>query len=68
MWSSIVIEGFPTNEIWALENLEGYQLWLLFQKIDLQGRNKLTVLSLSANDFTEVPHTIGCNISQGIVW
>ena len=29
----------------------------------LQGRNKLIVLSMSANEFTEVPHTI----SQGIV-
>ena len=27
MWSIIVVEGFPTAEIWALENLEGYQLW-----------------------------------------
>ena len=38
-----------------------------FQKINLQGRNKLIVLSMSANEFTEVPHTIGCKISQGIV-
>ena len=25
------------------------------------------VLSMSANEFTEVPHTVGCKISQGIV-
>ena len=62
-----MIEGFPTTEIWALEKLEGYQLWQLFQKIDLQGRNKLIVLSMSSNEFAEVPHTIRCNISQGIV-
>ena len=27
MWSSIIVEGFPTTEIWALENLMCYQLW-----------------------------------------
>ena len=27
MWSTIVVEGFLTSEIWALENLEGYQMW-----------------------------------------
>ena len=62
-----MVEGFPTTEIWTLENLEGYQLWYLFQKINLQGRNKLIVLIMSANDFTEVPHTIGCKILRGIV-
>ena len=35
--------------------------------ITIQGRNKLIVLSMSANEFTEVPHTIGCKLSQGIV-
>ena len=67
MWQSIVVEGFPITEIWALKNLEGYQPWWLFQKINLQGRNKLIVLGMRANEFTEVPHTIGCKISQGIV-
>ena len=28
--------------------------------------NKSIVLSMSANEFTEVPHTIGCKISQDI--
>ena len=27
MLQSIVVVGFPTTEMWALENLEGYQLW-----------------------------------------
>ena len=27
IWLSIVVEGFFTTEIWALEILEGYQLW-----------------------------------------
>ena len=36
-------------------------------KIDLQGKNKSIVLSMIANKFTEVPHTIGCKIPQGIV-
>ena len=67
MWQSIVVGGFPITEIWALKNLEGYQLWWLFQKINLQCRNKFIVLSMCANEFTEVPHTIGCKISQGIV-
>ena len=38
-----------------------------FQEIYLQGRNKLIVLIASANELTEVPHTIGCKIPQGIV-
>ena len=50
-----------------MENLEGCQLWSLFQKINLQGRSKLIVLSMSANEFTEVPNTIGSKIPQGIV-
>ena len=37
------------------------------QKINLLGRNKLIVLRMNAKEFTEVPHTIGCKISQGIV-
>ena len=47
-----MVEGVPTTEIWALENFEGFQLWYLFQKINLQGRNKLIVLSMSAYEFT----------------
>ena len=27
MWQSIVVVGYPATETWALENLEGYQLW-----------------------------------------
>ena len=67
IWQSIVVEGFTIAEIWALENLEGYQLWWLFHKINLQGRNKLIVLSTSASEFTEVPYMNGCKIPQGIV-
>ena len=40
---------------------------MLNEKINLQGRKKLIILSMSANEFTEVSHTIGCKISQGIV-
>ena len=29
------------TDIWALTNLEGYQLWKLFEKINFQGREKL---------------------------
>ena len=47
-----MVEQFPATEIWTLENLEGYQLWQLFQKINLQGRNKLIVLSMSAKVIT----------------
>ena len=60
-----MVEGFPTTEIWALENFEDYQLKKLFRKINLQSRKKLIVLSMSANKFIEVPHTTGCKISQG---
>ena len=27
MQQNIKVQGFPTTQIWALENLEGYQLW-----------------------------------------
>ena len=67
MWQSIVVLGFRTTETCAFENLEGYQLLVAFQKINLQDRNKLIILIMSANQFTEVPHTIGCKIPQGIV-
>ena len=69
MWQSIVVARFPTIEIWALETLEGYLPTLVaFQKLNLQGRNKLIVLSvMSAIKFTEVPPTIGCKIPQGIL-
>ena len=53
MWQSIVVGGLPTL--------------LAFQKINLQGWNKLIVLTLSTIKFTEVAHTIGCKIPQGIV-
>ena len=58
---SIVVEGFPTTDIWALETL------VAFQKINFQGRNKWMVQSMSANEFIKVPHTIRCKISLGIM-
>ena len=67
MGQSIVVDGFPSTEIWAFGKFGGLPTLVAFQKINLQGRNKLIVLSISANEFTEVPHTIGCIISQGIV-
>ena len=67
MWQSIVVVGFPTTELWALENLEGYQYLVIFQKINLQGRNKLIALSMSANEFTDMPPTTGCKIPQSLV-
>ena len=45
----------------------GLPTLVAFQKINLQGKNKLIVLITSANKFTEVPHAIGCKIPQGIV-
>ena len=33
---------------------------------DILALNKLIALSMSANEFNEVPHTIGCKIPQGI--
>ena len=45
-----------------------YELWKIwgFPENYLQGRNKLIVLDMSANKFTEVSYTTGCKISQGI--
>ena len=51
----------------SFENFGGLPTLAAFQKINLQGRNNLIVLSMSANEFTEVPHTIGCKIPLGIV-
>ena len=48
-------------------NLEGYQLWQLFEKINFQGRDKLIFQSISPNKFAEVLHTIGCKIPLGTV-
>ena len=53
-----------------------YELWKIWRATNfgsfsrifkVQGRNKLIVYSVSANEFVEVPHTIGCKISQGIL-
>ena len=38
-----------------------------FQKINFLSRDKLIFQSMSPNEFIEVPHTIGCNISLGTV-
>ena len=59
--------GIPLNWDMSFEKFEGLPTLVAFQKINLQGRNKLIVLSMSANEFTEVPHTIWCKIPQGIV-
>ena len=48
----------------SLGKFGGLPTLVAFQKINLQGSNKLIVLSMSANEFTEAPHTIGCKISQ----
>ena len=58
MWQNIVVESF--------EKCGGLPTLVAFLKINLHGRNKLIVLSMSANKFTEVPHIIGCKIPQGI--
>ena len=63
-----MVEGFHTteiNDLWIIWRATNYGSFI-FQKINLQGRNKLIVLSMSANEFTEVPLTIGCKISQGM--
>ena len=60
-------QWFLMIDIWILRNLDGYQLWLLFKEINLQGRGKLFFQSISPNDFGEVPHTIGCKTPLGIV-
>ena len=52
-------------ELWKFGELP--TLVVALQKINLQGGNKLIVSSMSANEFTEVPHTIECKIPQGIV-
>ena len=40
--------GIPTTEIWALENLMGYQLRKLFAK-----KVQINIFQMSANEFTE---------------
>ena len=58
-------QWFLMIDIWALKNLEGYQL--LFKKINFQGRDKINFQSISPNEFGEVPHTIGCKTPLGTV-
>ena len=60
-------QWFLMIDIWALQNLEGYQLWKLFEEINFQGRDKLIIQSISPNEFGEVPHTIGCKTPLGTV-
>ena len=60
-------QWFLMIDIWALKNLEGYQLWKLFEKINFQGRDKWIFQSISPNEFGEVPHTIGCKTPLGTV-
>ena len=55
------------TDIWAWENLEGYQLWELFEKINFQGREKLIFQSKNPNEFGEVWYTIGCKTPLGRV-
>ena len=43
-----------------------YKYMFLFPLQNL-ARKELIVLNMSANKFTEVPHNIGCKISQGVV-
>ena len=57
--------GIPHN--WDMSFGKCGRLPTLVAFLDhLQGRNKLIVLSMSTNEFTEVPHTIGCKIPQSI--
>ena len=60
-----MIRWFPMTEMWALKNLEDYQLWELFEKINFQGRDKLIFQCMNPNEFIEVPHTIGCKTALG---
>ena len=51
--------GIPHNWDMSFGQFGGLPTLVAIQKIGLQGRNKLIVLSTSANEFAEVPHTIG---------
>ena len=68
MWQSTVLWLWDflqlRHELWKFRGLPNL---VAFQKINLQGRTKSIVLSMSANEFTEVPHTTGCKIPQGMV-
>ena len=55
------------SDKWALKDLEGYQLWYVFEEMYFQERGKLIFQSMSANELAEVPHTIECKISLGTV-
>ena len=45
-----MVKWFPMTNIWALKNLQGYQLWQLFEKTNFQGRKKLIFQSMSPNN------------------
>ena len=50
---------------WGIPHNWDMSFWKIGGLPTLQGRNKLIILSMSANEFTKVPHTIRCKISQG---
>ena len=62
-----MVQWFHMTEMWDLKNLEGYQLWELFEKINFQVRDKLIFQNMSQNEFSEVSHTIGCKTALGTV-
>ena len=62
-----MVQWFPMTEMWALKILEGYQVWQLFEKINFQCRGKSIFQNMSPNEFSEVPHTIGCKTALGTV-
>ena len=59
--------GIPQNWGMSFEKFGGLPTLVAFPENNLQGKNKVIALSMSANEFTEVPHTVGCKISQDVV-
>ena len=53
--------GWGIHQNWdmSFDKFGGLPNLVAFLKINLHGRNKLIVLSMSTNEFTEVSHTIG---------
>ena len=64
---SIVVEGFPTTEIWALGNLEVYQYLVAFPENKLARQEQINGFKYERQRVHWSAHTIGCKISQGIV-
>ena len=65
LWSILV--GDSLNLYMSFEKLIGLPNNVHFPKNYLHGMNKSVVLNMRANEFIDMPQTVGCRILLGLV-